>query len=61
MIKGDKHRTAFRTSEFIARDGYRITQKGVEYLKPLIMGENYPKYQDGVPVYEQLDLHLVEI
>ena len=48
-------------AEFIARDGYRITQKGVEYLKPLIMGENYPKYQDGVPVYEQLDLHLVEI
>ena len=48
-------------AEFIAKDGYRITQKGVEYLKPLIMGENYPKYQDGVPVYEQLDLHLAEI
>jgi len=48
-------------AEFIARDGYRITQKGVEYLKPLIMGENYPKYQDGVPIYEQLDLHLAKI
>ena len=48
-------------AEFIARDGYRITQKGVEYLKPLIMGENYPNYQDGVPIYEQLDLHLAKI
>jgi len=48
-------------TDFISEDGFRITQKGVEYLRPLIIGESYPKYQDGVPVYEQIDLHLAKI
>ncbi len=48
-------------ADFISEDGFRITQKGVEYLRPLIIGESYPKYQDGVPVYEQIDLHLAKI
>ena len=48
-------------TDFISEDGFRISQKGVDYLKPLTVGENYPKYQDGVPIYEQLDLHLAEI
>ena len=48
-------------ANFISEDGFRITQKGVEYLRPLIIGESYPKYQDGVPVYEQIDLHLAKI
>ena len=48
-------------TDFISEDGFRISQKGVDYLKPLTVGENYPKYQDGVPIYEQLDLHLADI
>jgi len=48
-------------ADFISEDGFRITQIGVEYLKPLIIGESYPKYKDGVPHYEQIDLHLAKI
>jgi len=46
--------------DFISEDGFRIRKEGVEYLKPLIMGESYPRYRDGVPYYEPLDLHLSE-
>ncbi len=48
-------------ADFISEDGFRITQKGVEYLRPLTIGESYPKYKDGIPVYEQIDLHLAKI
>ena len=48
-------------ANFISEDGFRISQDGVDYLKPLTIGESYPKYRDGIPVYEQLDLHLAEI
>ena len=48
-------------ADFISEDGFRITQKGVEYLRPLTIGESYPKYQDGIPAYEQIDLHLAKI
>ena len=46
---------------FISEDGFRISQKGVDYLKPLTFGESYPIYLDGLPVYDQLDLHLAKI
>jgi len=46
--------------DFISEDGFRIRKKGVEYLRPLIMGESYPRYRDGVPYYQPLDLHLSE-
>jgi len=48
-------------ANFISEDGFRISQNGVDYLKPLTIGESYPKYRDGIPVYEQLDLHLAKI
>lgn len=48
-------------TNFISEDGFRISQNGVDYLKPLTIGESYPKYRDGIPVYEQLDLHLAKI
>ena len=47
--------------DFISEDGFRITKKGVDYLRPLTIGENYPKYKDGIPAYEQIDLHLAKI
>lgn len=46
---------------FISDDGFRITQAGVDYLRPLTFGENYPEFKDGIPIYEQLDLHLAEV
>ena len=47
--------------DFISEDGFRITKKGVDYLRPLTIGESYPKYKDGIPAYEQIDLHLAKI
>jgi ATP-dependent phosphofructokinase / diphosphate-dependent phosphofructokinase len=40
--------------EFISQDGFGITDKCREYLAPLIMGEDYPPYKDGLPTYVRL-------
>jgi 6-phosphofructokinase 1 len=37
--------------EFITEDGFGITQKCRNYLTPLIKGEDYPPYKDGMPQY----------
>jgi 6-phosphofructokinase 1 len=39
---------------FISRDGFGITAKYREYLQPLIAGEDYPPYKDGLPIYVRL-------
>ena len=39
---------------FISRDGFGITEKCRAYLAPLIKGEDYPPYKDGLPQYVQL-------
>jgi 6-phosphofructokinase len=39
---------------FITRDGLGITQKCRIYLAPLIQGEDYPPYSNGLPDYVQL-------
>ncbi|OYZ26714.1 MAG: 6-phosphofructokinase, partial [Hydrogenophilales bacterium 17-64-65] len=44
----------FMPRDFITRDGFGITPKCKRYLTPLIQGEDYPKYQDGLPVYVTL-------
>lgn len=40
--------------DFITEDGFGITQKCREYLSPLIAGEDYPPYKNGLPQYVQL-------
>jgi len=40
--------------DFISDDGYGITEKCRRYLLPLIAGEDYPAYRDGLPVYATL-------
>ena len=37
--------------EFITEDGFGITQACRTYLEPLILGEDYPPYRDGLPRY----------
>lgn len=37
--------------EFISADGFHITDTCRQYLLPLIQGENYPPYVDGLPHY----------
>jgi len=39
---------------FITKDGYGITKKCREYLEPLIKGEDYPPYKDGLPKYVRM-------
>ena len=39
---------------FITEDGFGITQEARDYMQPLIMGEDYPPYKNGVPEYAQL-------
>jgi len=46
---------------FISSDGFRITKDGRDYLQPLIEGESFPKFSNGIPLYEGLDLHLRKI
>ncbi len=44
----------FMPRSFITRDGFGITDKCKAYLAPLIQGEDYPKYKNGLPVYVSL-------
>lgn len=39
---------------FITEDGFGITDLCREYLAPLIEGEDYPPYKDGLPDYVRL-------
>ena len=39
---------------FISADGFHITPRCREYLLPLIQGENYPPYKQGLPDYIHL-------
>ncbi|MBI3561613.1 MAG: 6-phosphofructokinase [Gammaproteobacteria bacterium] len=41
-------------ADFISADGFDITAKGRAYLEPLIKGEDYPPYKDGMPQYVRL-------
>lgn len=40
--------------DFISEDGFHITDAARCYLQPLIMGESYPPYRDGLPKYARL-------
>jgi ATP-dependent phosphofructokinase / diphosphate-dependent phosphofructokinase len=39
---------------FITADGFHITAKCRQYLAPLIEGEDYPPYKNGLPTYVKL-------
>ena len=40
--------------DYITPDGFHITAKGRRYLAPLIQGEDYPPYRNGLPQYVTL-------
>ena len=46
--------------DFISEDGFHITDICRTYLKPLIQGEDYPPYVDGLPNYVTLKNQLRE-
>ena len=45
--------------KFITSNGYGITKACKEYMVPLIKGEAYPPYKDGLPVFCELKNKLV--
>lgn len=40
--------------DYITADGFGITEACRQYISPLIQGEDYPPYQNGLPVYVKL-------
>jgi 6-phosphofructokinase 1 len=40
--------------DYITDDGFFITAKARKYLAPLIVGEDYPPYRNGLPQYVTL-------
>lgn len=45
---------------FITEDGFHITNEARAYLQPLIQGEAYPPYENGLPKYVKLKNQLTE-
>ena len=45
--------------KFITSNGYGITKACKEYMGPLIKGEAYPPYKEGLPVFCELKNKLV--
>ncbi|MBA2411050.1 MAG: 6-phosphofructokinase, partial [Gammaproteobacteria bacterium] len=45
---------------FIRKDGFGITPSCRAYLQPLIEGEDYPPFKDGLPQYVRLENRPVE-
>ena len=39
---------------FITKDGFGITKKCRDYMEPLIKGEDYPPYKNGMPQYVRI-------
>jgi 6-phosphofructokinase len=44
----------FMPPEFITADGFGITEACKRYLRPLIQGEDYPEFRNGMPVFATL-------
>lgn len=44
--------------KYISRDGFGITPSARKYLAPLIRGEDYPPYRDGLPKHAKPKLQL---
>lgn len=50
----------FMPREFISDDGFHITDACREYIIPLITGEDYPEFVNGLPKYVRLNKDLVD-
>lgn len=45
---------------FISEDGFGITQQARDYLSPLIQGEDYPPYVNGLPDIARFNFRLIK-
>ena len=41
---------------FIAKNGMDVTRKAIDYLAPLIEGEAFPPFKNGIPEIKKLKL-----
>jgi hypothetical protein len=46
-------------ADFISEDGFGITEACRRYLQPLIMGEDYPPYKNGLPDYVTMKKQMI--
>jgi len=53
-LKDVANKEKFMPRDFISEDGFQITQKCRDYLAPLIRGEDFPPFKDGLPAYVML-------
>ena len=53
-LKDVANKEKFMPRDFITPDGFHITAKCRAYLSPLIQGEDYPPYKNGMPDYVRL-------
>ncbi|MBL8502042.1 MAG: 6-phosphofructokinase [Rhodocyclaceae bacterium] len=53
-LKDVANKEKFMPRDFISGDGFGITAKCRQYLAPLIQGEDYPPYKNGLPQYVRL-------
>jgi len=47
-------------AEFIAADGFGVTEAFRRWCRPLIAGEDWPVFKDGLPDYLRLQLPLLQ-
>ena len=50
-LKDVANKEKFMPRDFITEDSFQITQKCRDYLAPLIRGEDFPPFKDGLPRY----------
>lgn len=43
-------------SSYISKNGFDVTKKAINYLLPLIKGESFPKFKNGIPEIKKLKL-----
>jgi len=53
-LKQVANKEKFMPRNFITADGFGVTEKCRQYLLPLIQGEDYPPYRNGLPQYVRL-------
>ncbi|OIP08413.1 MAG: 6-phosphofructokinase [Rhodocyclales bacterium CG17_big_fil_post_rev_8_21_14_2_50_68_7] len=53
-LKDVANKEKFMPRDFIGEDGFGITERCRRYLAPLITGEDYPPYENGLPAYVRL-------
>ena len=53
-LKDIANREKMMPRDFITDDGFHITAKCRQYLSPLIAGEDYPPFKNGLPDYVKL-------